>query len=75
MKNFRRLKVRDDETETWLETALAAFFMALTIGGMIAVLVMLDSAWATKPEPEKRCFNTAVHSERYCRTQLYWEAD
>jgi hypothetical protein len=55
------------------ETALAAFFMVIVIAGGIALLVILDSAWAKTPQPETRCFDTAVLTERYCRTQSIWE--
>ena len=54
--------------EAWWETALAAVAMLLVIAGMVAVLVMLESAWA---EPEERCFTTAF-GETYCRTQSDW---
>jgi len=55
------------------ETALAAIFMVIVIAGGIALLVILDSAWAETPPSETRCFDTAVKSERYCRTQSIWE--
>lgn len=55
--------------ETWWETALAAIGMVLTIGGAIALLVLLDSARA---EPEERCFKTATTETNYCRTQGEW---
>ena len=67
MKHNRRNK--PEPVETWWETALAAIAMIFVLGGMIAMLVVLDSAWA---EPETRCFDTAVKSERYCRTQETW---
>lgn len=54
--------------ETPLEAALAAIALLLVLAGMIAVLVILDSAWA---EPDNRCFTTATGST-YCRTQSDW---
>jgi len=59
---------KPEPPEAWWETALAAIFMLIVIAGGIAMLVILDSAWA---EPEERCFTTAV-GETYCRTQSDW---
>ena len=58
-----------DKGETPLETALAAIGLLLTLAGIIAVLVMLDSA---QIEPEERCFETAVSETNYCREQRTW---
>lgn len=58
----------EDRPETPFETFLAALAMVFVVAGMVAVLVMLDSAYA---EPETRCFDTAVGTT-YCRTQSQW---
>jgi len=72
MKKPMATRNKPEPAEAWWETALAAIFMLIVIAGGIAMLVILDSAWAETPPPETRCFETAWDEMDYCRTQRAW---
>lgn len=63
---------KDDPPEMWWETLLALIFMAVTLAGMVLILIILDGAWNTDREAQTRCFQTADRTHDYCRTQLDW---
>jgi len=52
-----------------VETAIVFFVLALTTAAVCGIIYVLHDSWV---EPETKCFDTAVHSERYCRTQSDW---
>lgn len=71
MKDFRKKPQatrRRTEIETPLETALATLALIFVFALALAVLFVLDQAWAGS---EVRCFETAVGTT-YCREQFDW---
>ena len=69
MKHDMKTK-KDDSSEMWWETLLALIFMAITLAGMVFILITLDGAWNIDREAQARCFQTADRTYDYCRTQL-----
>ena len=67
---MKPMATRNNQTEAWWETALAALGMLVLLAALLVAWILLE---AGQHEPEERCFVTAMADMDYCRTQGAWE--
>jgi len=64
-----------NQLKAFMRIAGEAVCLLIACGAFYAVLVLAAILETPPPEPETRCFDTAVKSERYCRTQNTWSIE
>ena len=67
---MKPMATRNNQTEAWWETALAALGMLVFLAGLFVAFALIE---AGQHEPEERCFDGVVAEMSYCRTQGAWE--
>jgi len=61
--------------KAFVRVAGEAVCLLIACGAFYAVLVLAAILETPPPESETRCFDTAVKSEWYCRTQQTWSIE